>query len=300
MKPQKTNFEAYASKTVSFIITTKNREGYLKKALERCRELITAEDELIIVDGLSTDHTAEVVNQYGDMVDVFISESDKSGAHALNKGILIARGKYIKQLPDDDIIYPEPMAQAIKVLEQHPEVDILYCGGTRQIGERLSDVYIAPGINYGKSVEDVFRYGATGVGFIYRRSSLSRIGLIHPTDVVADNEIILRAIARGANVKFCRIKLFHHKIYDHSVSTSQRRKWEIDRDRLLRRYCSLSFCCRYHVSRLIGKYSNGLIRWLLKHRRLTIVAKTLRDSIKKPRYQKEPPWKEPVWDSGFS
>ena len=49
--PEKSTFEAYASKRVSFIIMTKNRAEHLQKTLELHRELIKPDDELIIIDG---------------------------------------------------------------------------------------------------------------------------------------------------------------------------------------------------------------------------------------------------------
>ena len=250
-----TNFEAHASKRVSFIITTKNRAEHLRKALVLHHKLIHPDDELIIVDGLSTDHTAEVVNEYANLVDLFISEPDKSGAHALNKGILISRGKYIKQLPDDDVFYPEAMEQAIRVMEEHPEVDLLVCGGTRQIGERVNTVCLPPGTNYGSSVEDVFKYGATGVGFIYRRSGFSQIGLFHPTNLAADKEFVLNAIKNGANVKFCRINLYHHPILEHSVTVKYAQNHKNHSYGLIKQYCSKRFYYQFRLDRWFRKYA---------------------------------------------
>ena len=314
---QKTSSESRASRRVSFIITTRNRAEYLRKCLERCRELVSAEDELIVIDGLSTDNTGEVVEKYSGMINVFISEPDSSGAHALNKGVLIARGKYIKQLPDDDIIYPEGMTRAIRVMEEHPEIDILYCGGTRKAGERVSTICLSPGVNYGKSTEDVFRYGATGIGFIYRRSSFSKIGLLHPTDLAADNEIILRAIKQGANVKFCRINLFYHPIINLSVTTSQRRKWQTDRYRLIREYCSFKFYLWYRWVRPLRLYylnrwwKRRFLPWLLALPGVHRAARALRDMMKKILFRKtavsdiKPTEKNAadnssIWDGGFS
>ena len=291
---EKTTLEAHASKRVSYIITTKNRAEYLKQTLETHQKLFTPEDEVIIVDGLSSDHTADVVKQYADLVDIFISEPDKSGAHALNKGILVSRGKYIKQLPDDDIIYPEAMEQAVQVLEKHPEVDLMVCGGTRVVGERPTLVYLPPGFHYGKSVMDVFNHGACGTGFIFRRSCFPLIGLLHPTNMIADQEIVLRAISRGANVKFGRINLFYHRIFEHSVTISQRRQWERDRHNLLKDYFPSGFSGWYFLKR---RSSAWFIQWLLKHKRLTAIAKGTRDLGKKA-----PPSGPggPLWDGGFS
>jgi len=286
-------FEATASKRVSFIITTKNRADFLKETLEKHRSLFHPEDELIIIDGFSTDSTAEVVRQYADMVDIFVSEPDCSAAHALNKGILLARGKYVKQLPDDDVIYPDAMEQAIGVLEIHPEVDMMVCGGTRVIGDRSSNVYLPPGYHYGDSVMTVFDHGACGTGFIFRRSAFSLIGLLHPTNAVADQEIVLRSITRGANVKFCRINLFYHRIFGHSVSVSWP-NWDSDRVKLVRQYYPSRLAGWYLLRRRFG---GRLLPWLVKHERLANALRRVRRV-----FVTSPPRapEEPIWDGGFS
>lgn len=296
------NFESHASKRVSFVLATKNRAERLQKTLEMHRELVHPDDELIIIDGLSTDHTAEVVNQYADLVDVFISEPDTCPAHAFNKGMLLSRGKYIKLQTDDDVIYPEAMEQAVQVLEEHPEVDLLMCGGTRQRGDQLSTVYVPPGTNYGEKVETVFRYGASGVGFIIRRSTLARIGLFETTNWVADKDLVLRAVSQGANVKFCRINLFHHPIYEHSVTVSKNREFQADDNRLRRQYYPLSSYWRYRLKRW---YSTGFLAWLGHHSRLKSIARIPLDIAGKISGQKQGEKASPdvegfTWDGGFS
>ena len=121
-------FEDYTSKRISFVLATKNRGEYLKKALHSCRSFITPEDELILVDGHSKDHTDEVVKESLDVVSVFVSEPDLSNPEGFNKGFLLARGKYIKTMSDDDVYYPEALEQAVKVMEENPEVSKCHLG----------------------------------------------------------------------------------------------------------------------------------------------------------------------------
>ncbi len=75
-------------KRVSYLISTKNRAEYLDRTLQNVREFITPQDELIIMDGGSTDNTAEVVQKHGDIVTLFRSEPDSGEAHGYNKAIL--------------------------------------------------------------------------------------------------------------------------------------------------------------------------------------------------------------------
>ena len=59
---------------VAYLITTRNRGKFLKETLANVREFITPEDELIIIDGLSTDDTREVCEHNRDIVTTLLSK----------------------------------------------------------------------------------------------------------------------------------------------------------------------------------------------------------------------------------
>lgn len=301
MKFKRTAFTDYLPKMVSFIIVTKNRADYLNNSLEQHRALIHNDDELIVIDGLSTDGTQQVVNEYANIVDVFVSEPDLNAVHALNKGILLSRGKYIKQLTDDDVVYPEPMEEAIKVLEEHPEIDLLICGGTRQRGEQLFPVYVPPGANYGSRIEDVFEYGSCAVGFVIRRKSLSKIGLFSLNALDADKEFTIRAIRAGANIKFCRINLFNHPIFPHSTTVSKQVEFLKYDYRLVKETYSRAY---YYRFRLKKWRSLVLVPWVTRHALLRVMAKGMFGigaKLSRRRQDKERSEdKSPIWDGGFS
>ncbi len=218
---KKWTFESFNTKRVSYILPTKNRAKFLKKALERIKKLKKNNDELIVVDGLSSDSTREVIKSYKDIIDKYISEPDISPTQAVNKGILLASGTYIKNLTDDDIYYSRAMEKAIQIMEANPHIDILECGGIQYITalKKIRIIFRKPGINYGKSTNDIFYHGSNGVGFIIRRSALAKTG-IFPSNIVSDLAFIINCIKSGANVKFCRIKLYKQIVHETNISFS--------------------------------------------------------------------------------
>lgn len=58
--------------------------------------------EYIIVDGLSTDSTLEIVDRYKDKITKVVSEKDNGLYDAINKGIGLATGNIIANLNSDD------------------------------------------------------------------------------------------------------------------------------------------------------------------------------------------------------
>ena len=270
------------SKRVSFIVNTKNRAGFLDEALGRARKLVTPDDELIVVDGASTDNTLEVVNRYQDLIDIFISEPDISGSHALNKGILLANGKYIRPLADDDVTYPEAMEQVIKIMDENPDIDVLVCGGEKLKNNRLRMVYVPPGVQYGEDLEKSFNYTACGAGFVIRRLALAKVGYLVPVGLAADREFITQLISKKAKVKFCRIKLFHHPIYDHSMMKANTRLHEEDSRRIIKEHSSRVFYLRFRLRELYNRIWWRLYVRIFGHRP---------PDLPEPEY---------LWDGGFS
>lgn len=61
--------------------------------------------EYIIIDGGSTDGTVDVVKKYQDKISLWVSEQDNGIYDAMNKGVSLAKGKYIYFLGGDDIFF---------------------------------------------------------------------------------------------------------------------------------------------------------------------------------------------------
>ncbi|MDP3880003.1 MAG: hypothetical protein Q8Q07_06850, partial [Dehalococcoidales bacterium] len=238
-----------------------------------------------------------------------ISEPDKGPGHAFSKGMLLARGKYLKHLPDDDVVYPAAMEQAIRVMEEHPEIDLLVCGGTREFGGKVKPVWLPPGTNYGYSPRDIFKYGASGIGFVIRRSALPLVGLF-PVSLADDVDFAINVIKRGGTVKFCRINLFHHPIYEHSAVIRNLKAHRRHKYSLVRQY-SLSYYYWYRLERFLKRralYNLAVLAFKPSYvasflRREGVMA-ALRRVLMLLTGKKHPEStagvEEPVWDGGFS
>lgn len=271
-------------------MATKNRHKFLEKALKNHREVITKDDELIVIEGDPESKSEEIVKGFSDIVDVFIAERDFSEGEALNKGVLVARGKYIKLLTDDDIFYKSAIEKAYSVMEKYQEIDVLLCGGVKVKDKQISYAYAPPGSKYGKRVADIFKYGGNGLGMVIRRKSLTKIGLFNPEALSLDNDFLAQAIDSGANVKFCRLKMFKHFIEHHSTTVAKAEAMGRDFERIKRQYgaekSDLILDLRVKLSQVVfPKLPRAIQEFYLR---------TFKKSQKKIRKIK------PVWDGGFS
>jgi glycosyltransferase involved in cell wall biosynthesis len=89
-------------KKVSIITVCYNSEATIRDTIDS----VLGQDypciEYIIVDGASKDGTLGIVKEYGDKVNIVISEPDKGIYDAMNKGIWAASGDVIGMLNSDD------------------------------------------------------------------------------------------------------------------------------------------------------------------------------------------------------
>jgi len=61
--------------------------------------------EYIIIDGGSTDGTVDIIRQYEEAIDYWISEPDEGIYDAMNKGIMLSTGKFLYFLGADDFLF---------------------------------------------------------------------------------------------------------------------------------------------------------------------------------------------------
>ncbi len=81
----------------------------IKDEIQRTCESIVNQSyqdfEWIVIDGGSTDGTLDLLNNYKDRIDIFVSEKDNGIFDAMNKGIVKAQGKYLNFMNGGDEFY---------------------------------------------------------------------------------------------------------------------------------------------------------------------------------------------------
>lgn len=94
-------------------------------------------DEVLLIDGGSTDNTMEIVAGYLDMITLCISEPDRGIAHAMNKAIAACQSDYLMFLHADDVLVaPNVLSQ----VESWLGTDDLICFPIRYGSSRKSVV----------------------------------------------------------------------------------------------------------------------------------------------------------------
>lgn len=112
---------------VSVILSVYNGENYISESLESILNQTFRDFELIIINDGSTDGTSAIIKSYPDPRIINLENEKNIGiARSSNKGLRIARGKYIAIMDADDISLPERFQKQFKILENNPDIGV--CG----------------------------------------------------------------------------------------------------------------------------------------------------------------------------
>lgn len=117
---------------VSIITVVYNDARGMEYTIRSVMKQTYVELEYIIVDGLSTDGTLDIIDQYREEVSMLISEKDNGIYDAMNKGLSVATGDYVLFLNSGDELYEDTTLE--KVFSSAENADIYY-GETKLIDE---------------------------------------------------------------------------------------------------------------------------------------------------------------------
>lgn len=116
---------------LSFVIPTRNQARFIGQCIDSCLAQSVHDAEIVVVDGLSTDDTRDVLAGYGDKVR-WISEKDRGQSDAINKGIRMAKGDLVAWINSDDYYAsPASIGTLLDAFDAEPDVDIAYGNGVR-------------------------------------------------------------------------------------------------------------------------------------------------------------------------
>jgi len=110
---------------ISVIMSVYNGERYLREAIDSILTQTFSDFEYIIIDDGSTDSSVDIIRSYSDSRIRLIQQKNAGLAAALNKGIELAKAKYIARMDADDISHPNRLMLQYSYMLNHNDIDIL-------------------------------------------------------------------------------------------------------------------------------------------------------------------------------
>jgi glycosyltransferase involved in cell wall biosynthesis len=116
---------------LSFVIPTRNQAQFIAQCIDGCLAQNISDSEIIVVDGVSTDRTRDVLASYGERIR-WVSEKDRGQSDAINKGVRMAQGELVAWINSDDYYAgPHVVQRLVDAFDADPRLDIAYGDGER-------------------------------------------------------------------------------------------------------------------------------------------------------------------------
>ena len=115
---------------ISIVTPSYNQVPFLKECLLSVKEQSCPAIEQIVMDGGSTDGSAELLRDFSARPGWphlrWFSECDRGQSDALNKAFRMANGDIIGWLNSDDFYLQGCFASVVEHFQRHPDIDVLY------------------------------------------------------------------------------------------------------------------------------------------------------------------------------
>ncbi|MFT2007738.1 glycosyltransferase family 2 protein [Pontibacter sp. 13R65] len=178
---------------ISIITIVYNNRETIADAIESVLSQTYPHIEYIVIDGLSTDGTVNVVKSYGNRISTFVSEKDKGLYDAINKGIGLATGEVIGLLHSDDMLAgKDTVADIARMFTTH-QTDSVY-GDLHYVQKEDTSKTVRNWVS-GDYDRKNFLYGwmPPHPSFYVKRACYQKYGLFNTTfKSAADYELMLR------------------------------------------------------------------------------------------------------------
>jgi glycosyltransferase involved in cell wall biosynthesis len=91
---------------ISIVTPSYNQGSFLRETIESVLNQNYPNLEYFIIDGGSTDNSLDIIHEYEDRIDWWVSEKDNGQSEAINKGFKKATGELLCWVNSDDILLP--------------------------------------------------------------------------------------------------------------------------------------------------------------------------------------------------
>lgn len=195
-----------SSPAISIITICRNEINNISRTVESVIAQKFLNFEYIVIDGNSTDGTAEYLKDKSASIDSLIVEKDNGIYDAMNKGIKIARGEYIYFLNGGDYFYDgDVLDNVISHSQKNTSSDIIHC--KLAFCQEKGKIYYMDDSRFKlDSLFDLFKYNHLQQCFFIKRKVFGQLGLLNDRyKFVADSEFIIRAFRKKISFSYLPI-----------------------------------------------------------------------------------------------
>lgn len=197
-----------------------NREHYVKGAIESILNQTFKDFEFIIVNDGSTDNTLDILQSYNDnRIKILDNEENKGIVYSRNRGLQVAKGKFVSMFDSDDIALPEKLEVQHKFLSENPNFGMVgaWVKFIDENGKLTGGKWKLPKPNNQIPAIMLFRNYFVQSTILIRREAIPKGGYSTGYDIVEDSKMWFE-VSQKFKVANFHDYLVHYRVHSGNIS----------------------------------------------------------------------------------
>ncbi len=196
---------------ISVIVPAYNQEKYLGRCLRSLiyQTLDRNEYEIIVINDGSKDKTKFVANLFKDEIKMINNKKNMGLPHAINQGILSAKGRFIVRVDSDDYVNKEFLNIPFNYLEYNPNTDAVSC-----------DYYLVD--DKGAVIKrENSEKKPVGCGIMFRVEHLIDLGLYDKSFLVHEDKDLRYRFLKKYKINRIPLPLYRYRKHDKNITNNK-------------------------------------------------------------------------------
>lgn len=219
--------------SISIVTPSFNQAAFVEQTIRSVLDQGYPQLEYRVMDGGSTDGSADIIRRFDDRLTGWVSEPDGGQADAIARGFEACSGEILAYLNSDDVYLPGTLDAIGRAFAAHPEVDLIY-----------GDLVFVSAAGAPLVIDVLPRFRAADLRRVcvipqpaafWRRSIYDQAGGIDPEFKFAlDYDLFLRMLDAGGRMMHLPRLLAEFRRHGEAKTTRMVDQWSAE-DRLLRK-----------------------------------------------------------------
>jgi len=212
---------------ISVIMPVYNGQKYLSTTIDSILSQTYSDFEFIIINDCSTDNSSSILEKYSAIdkkIKIINNKHNLGISDASNKGLKVAKGKYIAMIDQDDISLKDRFACQVEYLENNPDVYLIGTGNAN-IDQNGKYININKTItNYNKIKRDMIN-GTNRIchpSIMYRNTQ--EVFYRQKIYFAQDVDFFLQLLTRQKKLTNIKKMLLNYRIHPVQTSMTKRNK----------------------------------------------------------------------------
>lgn len=221
---------------ISIVTPSFNQGEFIEETIRSVLSQKYPRLEYIVMDGGSSDNSAEVFKKYSDRISFWVSEKDRGQSHAINKGLSRCTGDVFNWINSDDLLMPGALWAVAEAWIRRPRS--IVSGGIEFFDHKGPSAHSKA---CGQTLQNFIRFwekGEFGWGqpatFLPLNVVREAGGVREHLKYCMDYELMVRLLARETAVTYIDQTLARFRLHDTSKTVGSKEAFRLERIPALR------------------------------------------------------------------